>query len=149
MIQRLHEYKRQTLNILGVIHRYLQLKALTPAERKKTNPKAVFFAGKAAPGCTFHHYGSISGLLTLILRRLHRQADHSSHRQCRPHHQRGQGHQRIPVPILPAGLLRVPRRGAHPVFRYQPAHLHCRYRGVRNVSLLQSNQRLQTLTLDT
>ncbi|KAF7976533.1 hypothetical protein HWV62_13809 [Athelia sp. TMB] len=49
-IKRLHEYKRQTLNILGVIHRYLQLKALTPAERKKTNPKAVFFAGKAAPG---------------------------------------------------------------------------------------------------
>ncbi|KAL4248795.1 Alpha-1,4 glucan phosphorylase [Abortiporus biennis] len=49
-IKRLHEYKRQTLNIFGVIHRYLTLKAMTPAERKKVNPKVVFFAGKAAPG---------------------------------------------------------------------------------------------------
>ncbi|KAL0952886.1 hypothetical protein HGRIS_007105 [Hohenbuehelia grisea] len=48
-IKRLHEYKRQTLNILGVIHRYLTLKAMTPEERKKTNPRVVFFAGKAAP----------------------------------------------------------------------------------------------------
>lgn len=49
-IKRLHEYKRQTMNILGVIHRYLTLKDMTPAERKKVNKKAVFFAGKAAPG---------------------------------------------------------------------------------------------------
>jgi len=48
-IKRLHEYKRQTLNILGVISRYLQLKEMTPAQRKKVNPRAVFFAGKAAP----------------------------------------------------------------------------------------------------
>jgi len=48
-IKRLHEYKRQTLNILGVIHRYLTLKSMKPAERKKVNPRAVFFAGKAAP----------------------------------------------------------------------------------------------------
>jgi len=49
-IKRLHEYKRQTLNILGVIHRYLTLKKMTPAERKKVNARVVFFAGKAAPG---------------------------------------------------------------------------------------------------
>jgi len=48
-IKRLHEYKRQTLNILGVIHRYLTLKSMSPAERKKVNPRVVFFAGKAAP----------------------------------------------------------------------------------------------------
>lgn len=48
-IKRLHEYKRQTLNILGVIHRYLTLKSLKPAERAKANRKVVFFAGKAAP----------------------------------------------------------------------------------------------------
>lgn len=48
-IKRLHEYKRQTLNILGVIHRYITLKGMTPAERKKSNRKVVFFAGKAAP----------------------------------------------------------------------------------------------------
>jgi len=49
-IKRLHEYKRQTLNILGVVHRYLTLKALKPEERKKVTPRNVFFAGKAAPG---------------------------------------------------------------------------------------------------
>lgn len=43
--------QRQTLNILGVIHRYLTLKKMTPEERKKVNPRVVFFAGKAAPGC--------------------------------------------------------------------------------------------------
>jgi len=48
-IKRLHEYKRQTLNILGVIHRYLTLKAMTAEEKKKVNPRVVFFAGKAAP----------------------------------------------------------------------------------------------------
>ncbi|KAJ7070808.1 glycosyltransferase family 35 protein [Mycena amicta] len=48
-IKRLHEYKRQTLNILGVVHRYLMLKKMSPAERKKVNSRAVFFAGKAAP----------------------------------------------------------------------------------------------------
>lgn len=49
-IKRLHEYKRQTLNILGVIHRYLTLKSMTPEERKTVAPRNVFFAGKAAPG---------------------------------------------------------------------------------------------------
>jgi len=48
-IKRLHEYKRQTLNILGVIHRYLTLKGMSAEEKKKVNPRVVFFAGKAAP----------------------------------------------------------------------------------------------------
>jgi len=48
-IKRLHEYKRQTLNILGVIHRYLMLKKMSPAEKKKVVRRVVFFAGKAAP----------------------------------------------------------------------------------------------------
>ncbi|KZT58151.1 glycosyltransferase family 35 protein [Calocera cornea HHB12733] len=50
MIKRIHEYKRQSLNLLGVIHRYLAIKAMTPAERKKVNPRVVIFGGKAAPG---------------------------------------------------------------------------------------------------
>lgn len=49
-IKRLHEYKRQTLNIIGVIHRYLILKSMTPKERRTVTPRNVFFAGKAAPG---------------------------------------------------------------------------------------------------
>ncbi|KAF2201971.1 glycogen phosphorylase-like protein [Delitschia confertaspora ATCC 74209] len=49
-VKRIHEYKRQQLNIFGVIHRYLQLKAMTPEERKKQVPRVSIFGGKAAPG---------------------------------------------------------------------------------------------------
>lgn len=36
---------------LTALQRYLTIKDMTPEERKKVNPKVVFFAGKAAPGC--------------------------------------------------------------------------------------------------
>ncbi|KAG8974355.1 Non-essential glycogen phosphorylase [Tulasnella sp. 425] len=49
-VKRLHEYKRQSMNILGVIHRYLTIKALSVEERKKVVPRVVLFGGKAAPG---------------------------------------------------------------------------------------------------
>jgi starch phosphorylase len=49
-VKRIHEYKRQQLNIFGVIHRYLALKAMTPEERKKELPRVSIFGGKAAPG---------------------------------------------------------------------------------------------------
>jgi hypothetical protein len=49
-VKRIHEYKRQQLNIFGVIHRYLTLKAMTPAERKRVAPRVSIFGGKAAPG---------------------------------------------------------------------------------------------------
>jgi starch phosphorylase len=50
-VKRIHEYKRQLLNILYVIHRYTTIKVLTPTERKaRVVPRCVFFGGKAAPG---------------------------------------------------------------------------------------------------
>lgn len=49
-VKRIHEYKRQFMNILGVIHRYLQLKKMTPEEKAKEVPRLVIFAGKSAPG---------------------------------------------------------------------------------------------------
>ncbi|KAJ2988664.1 hypothetical protein NUW58_g3856 [Xylaria curta] len=49
-VKRIHEYKRQQLNIYGVIHRYLTLKAMGPEERKKQQPRVSIFGGKAAPG---------------------------------------------------------------------------------------------------
>jgi starch phosphorylase len=49
-VKRIHEYKRQQMNIFGVIHRYLTLKSLTPEERKKYLPRVSIFGGKAAPG---------------------------------------------------------------------------------------------------
>ena len=49
-VKRMHEYKRQQLNIFGVIHRYLDLKKMSPEDRKKVQPRVSIFGGKAAPG---------------------------------------------------------------------------------------------------
>lgn len=49
-VKRIHEYKRQQLNIFGVIHRYLTIKAMGPEERKNLAPRVSIFGGKAAPG---------------------------------------------------------------------------------------------------
>ena len=49
-VKRIHEYKRQQLNIFGVIHRYLTIKAMSDEERKKLAPRVSIFGGKAAPG---------------------------------------------------------------------------------------------------
>ena len=49
-VKRIHEYKRQQLNIFGVIHRYLTIKNMSPEERKGLVPRVSIFGGKAAPG---------------------------------------------------------------------------------------------------
>lgn len=49
-IKRIHEYKRQLLNILYVVHRYLTIKDMSAEERTKVVPRTVFFGGKASPG---------------------------------------------------------------------------------------------------
>ena len=46
-IKRIHEYKRQLLNIMGIIHRYNEMKAMTPEERAKVTPRVCLFGGKA------------------------------------------------------------------------------------------------------
>jgi hypothetical protein len=49
-VKRIHEYKRQLLNVLSVIHRYKALKKMSPEERKKVVPRVVAIGGKAASG---------------------------------------------------------------------------------------------------
>lgn len=49
-VKRIHEYKRQQLNIFGVIHRYLRIKAMSKAETAMLVPRVSIFGGKAAPG---------------------------------------------------------------------------------------------------
>jgi len=49
-IKRIHEYKRQMMNALYLIYRYLTLKEMSPHDRLKVVPRTVVFAGKAAPG---------------------------------------------------------------------------------------------------
>ena len=50
MVKRIHEYKRQFMNALYCIHRYLSIKKASYEDRKKFVPRVTFFAGKAAPG---------------------------------------------------------------------------------------------------
>lgn len=47
-IKRIHEYKRQYMNMLSVIWRYKELKKMSPEERAATVPRVVIVGGKAA-----------------------------------------------------------------------------------------------------
>eukprot|EP00798_Chlamydomonas_sp_ICE-L_P029610 gene29610-17891_t len=49
-VKRVHEYKRQLLNLLGIIHRYDLIKKMTPEERQQVVPRVCIIGGKAAPG---------------------------------------------------------------------------------------------------
>jgi starch phosphorylase len=62
-VKRIHEYKRQHLNVLGAIARFLDIKENGAAGRP---PRTVLFAGKAAPGYF---------LAKLIIKLIHSVAD--------------------------------------------------------------------------
>ncbi|XP_010919434.3 uncharacterized protein [Elaeis guineensis] len=49
-IKRIHEYKRQLLNILGIIYRYDCIKNMKESDRRKVVPRVCIIGGKAAPG---------------------------------------------------------------------------------------------------
>jgi len=46
-----HDFKSIIVLILKIYQRYFVIKQMKLAERKNLNPRAVFFAGKAAPAC--------------------------------------------------------------------------------------------------
>lgn len=60
-VKRIHEYKRQQLNIFSIIYRYISLLELSPEERQNIVPRAMIFGGKAAPG-----YWAAKKLIKLI-----------------------------------------------------------------------------------
>ena len=50
MVKRIHEYKRQFMNCIYCIHRYLKIKRMSHDEKQKLTKRVTFFGGKAAPG---------------------------------------------------------------------------------------------------
>lgn len=62
-VKRIHEYKRQLLNVLHVVTLYNQMRSGAGAERV---PRTVIFGGKAAPGYT---------MAKLVIRLIHDVAD--------------------------------------------------------------------------
>lgn len=49
-VKRIHEYKRQFMNILQVIYRYMSLKSMNKEQIENCVPRVIIFGGKAAPG---------------------------------------------------------------------------------------------------
>merc|ERR1712091_106747 len=60
-VKRIHEYKRQLLNIMAVIYRYKKLKEMTPGERQNQVSKSVLIGGKA-----FATYVQAKSIVALI-----------------------------------------------------------------------------------
>jgi len=68
-IKRIHEYKRQFLNIMKVIYDYIELKRKAETRNiKGVIPKVVIFAGKAAPG--YHRAKLIIKLINSVAERV-------------------------------------------------------------------------------
>lgn len=81
-VKRIHEYKRQLLNILGIVYRYKKMKEMTAEERKcKFAPRVCIFGGKAFAtyvqakrivkfitdvGATINHDTDIGDLLKVV-----------------------------------------------------------------------------------
>ena len=62
MVKRIHEYKRQLMNILYVIYRYHDILSTPESQRdQKFVPRVIFIGGKAAPG-----YKDAKGIIKLI-----------------------------------------------------------------------------------
>ncbi|KAK6129307.1 hypothetical protein DH2020_037016 [Rehmannia glutinosa] len=81
-VKRIHEYKRQLLNILGIVYRYKKMKEMTAADREvKFVPRVCLFGGKAFStyvqakrivkfitdvGATINHDPDIGDLLKVV-----------------------------------------------------------------------------------
>ncbi|KAF8399569.1 hypothetical protein HHK36_015436 [Tetracentron sinense] len=84
-VKRIHEYKRQLLNIMGIVYRYMKMKEMSAEERReKFAPRVCIFGGKAFStyvqakrivkfitdvGATVNHDSEIGDLLKIFLQR--------------------------------------------------------------------------------
>lgn len=73
MVKRIHEYKRQLMNALYCIHRYLNIKSMSPQDRAKVVKRVTLFGGKAAPG--YHAAKNIINLINVIGNKINNDKD--------------------------------------------------------------------------
>ena len=108
-VKRIHEYKRQLLNLLGVITHYNRIK---DGDIARLTPRTVIFGGKAAPG-----YVMAKDIIRLI-------------NAVRASDQQGPDGQRSAEGRIPCRLPRVAGRADFPGRRAIGADLHGRHRGL-------------------
>jgi starch phosphorylase len=67
-VKRFHEYKRQFMNCLYCIYRYIQIKEMNKEEREKVVKRVTFFGGKAAPGYIIaKHFIQLINLVSFVI----------------------------------------------------------------------------------
>ena len=108
-VKRIHEYKRQLLNVLHVITLYHRIRANPDAP---VVPRTVIFAGKAAPA--YHQAKRIIKLINAVAAKTNTDPD-------------VKGKLRV---LFSAQLLRVPGRENHPCGRPFRADIHGRHGGL-------------------
>jgi len=72
-VKRIHEYKRQLMNAFYQIHRYMEIKNMSPGERAKVQKRFSCIGGKAAPG--YYRAKSIIKLINNIAKVINNDPD--------------------------------------------------------------------------
>merc|ERR1719401_1049789 len=79
-VKRIHEYKRQLMNILFVIHRYQALKRMSPGQRSQEQKRMVLIGGKAASA--YRNAKIIIKLINNVSKVLNNDPDTSPYLKC-------------------------------------------------------------------
>ena len=125
-IKRIHEYKRQLLNIMGIIHCYNEMVRDDPRGARQGD-RVCIFGGKAY--ATYLQAKRIVRLVTAVGDVVNNDPETSSRLSLSP-------------------TTTSPCRDPHPRLRALPAHLHRGYRGLRHSNKFQMNGCLIIGTLD-
>lgn len=73
MVKRIHEYKRQLLNLFHWVYKYMKIKNSSKKEKVKFTKRVFFMAGKAAPG--YSTAKNIINLACVIADRINKDPD--------------------------------------------------------------------------
>lgn len=72
-VKRIHEYKRQLMNTISLIHRYQKIKAASPEERAKMIPRVSIMGGKAASA--YYMAKKIVALINAVAKKVNNDPD--------------------------------------------------------------------------